>query len=286
MTMEKDILTEARVRKYLPAALPLTAITVVDEIPSTNTALCSLAREGAPHGTVLIAASQSAGRGRRGRSFFSPDGTGLYISVLLRPMIAAERAVRITTAAAVAAADAIADTVGAEAQIKWVNDLFLEGKKVAGILTESALGTDGNLAYAVLGIGINVAPPAGGFPAEIADIAGAILPVPIEDGRARLAASFLTHFFRRYEEIADDVPAYMEEYRRRCFVIGQRVEVIRGEERYCATALCVDDDAGLVVRRDDGTKETLSSGEISVRRTDMQEGQNAFSHCGSGTVRL
>lgn len=265
MTTEKDILTEARLRKYLPADTPVSALRVVDEIPSTNTALCALAREGAPHGTVLIAASQTAGRGRRGRSFFSPDGTGLYISVLLRPTIPAARAVRITTAAAVAAAEAIADTVGVQTQIKWVNDLYLDGRKVAGILTESALGADGNLAYAVLGIGINIVPPAGGFPAEIADIAGAILPAPAEDCRARLAASFLSQFFRRYGEIAQEVPAYMEEYRRRCFVIGRRVEVLRGEERYGADAISVDDDAGLVVRRDDGTREVLSSGECRCR---------------------
>lgn len=260
-----DVLDEARVRRYLGASVPVSALTVVDQIASTNTALREAAGQGAPHGTVLIAASQTAGRGRRGRSFFSPDGTGLYISVLLRPTIAAERAVRITTAAAVAAAEAIAQTFGIDAQIKWVNDLFLDGRKVAGILTESALGTDETLAYAVLGIGVNVAPPAGGFPEEIRDVAGAVLPAPTEDGRARLAASFLAHFFRRYEEIGADVPAYMDEYRRRCFVIGRHVDVLRGEEKYGATVLSVEDDAGLVVRRDDGTEEVLSSGEISIR---------------------
>ncbi len=265
MPSAADRLTESSVRRFLPADTPVTVLTVVDTIASTNTALREAAHAGAPHGTVLIASSQTAGRGRRGRTFFSPDGTGLYISVLLRPSIAAERAVRITTAAAVAAADAIAQVTGKECAIKWVNDLFLDGKKVAGILTESALHTDGTLAYAVLGIGINVAPPAGGFPPEIAEIAGAILPSPIENGRAKLAASFLTEFFRRYGEIADEQPAYMEEYRRRCFVIGHRVEVIRGEDRYGATAIAVDDDAGLIVRRDDGTEEVLSSGEISIR---------------------
>ena len=270
-----DMLNKERVLFHLPPATPVTDLTVTEVIPSTNTALREAAQAGAPHGTVLIASAQTAGRGRRGRTFFSPDGTGLYISVLLRPTIPAERAVRITTAAAVAAAEAIAQVMGKECAIKWVNDLFLDGKKVAGILTESALRTDGTLAYAVLGIGVNVVPPAGGFPPEIAEIAGAILPSPIEDGRARLAASFLTEFFRRYEEITEEKPAYMNEYRRRCFAIGHRVEVIRGEERYGALALSVDDDAGLLVRRDDGTEETLSSGEISIRGTNMQEGQNA-----------
>ncbi len=260
-----DRLTEALVRRYLPADTPVTKLTVVEEIASTNTALREAAHAGAPHGAVLIAAAQSAGRGRRGRTFFSPDGTGLYISVLLRPTIAAERAVRITTAAAVAAADAIAQVTGKEVGIKWVNDLFFDGRKVAGILTEGSSAAGGTLAYAVLGIGINILPPPGGFPEEIADIAGALLTEAEADIRARLSASFLTEFFRRYGEIADDRPAYMDEYRRRCFVIGRRIEVIRGEDRYSATALAVDDDAGLAVRRDSGAEEALSSGEISIK---------------------
>ena len=265
MNTAADILTEALVRRYLPADTPVTKLTVAEEIASTNTALREAAQAGAPHGTVLIAASQSAGRGRRGRTFFSPDGTGLYISVLLRPTIAAGRAVRITTAAAVAAADAIALVTGKEVGIKWVNDLFLNGKKVAGILTEGGTDESGALAYAVLGIGINILPPPGGFPEEIADIAGALLREAEADIRARLAASFLTEFFRLYGEIADDRPAYMGEYRRRCFVIERRIEVIRGDARYGATALSVDDDAGLAVRKDDGTEEILSSGEISIK---------------------
>ncbi len=269
MAKATDILSRARVLSYLPPDTPIAALTVVEEIPSTNTSLRTLAEEGAPHSTVLIAASQSAGRGRRGRSFFSPDGTGLYISILLRPRIPAHRAVRITTAAAVAAAEAIAEVTGREASIKWVNDLFLDGKKIAGILTESATAADGTLAYAVLGIGINILPPSGGFPAEIANIAGTVLTEPAEDARARLAASFLAQFFRRYEEIGGEIPTYMDEYRRRCFIIGRQVEVLRGEDRYAATAISVDDEAGLVVVRDNGTREVLSSGEISIKGTDM-----------------
>ena len=262
-----DILTADRVCRYLPADLPL-YLTVEASLPSTNTRLKEMAAAGAPHGTVLIACSQTAGRGRRGRSFFSPDGTGLYISVVLRPDLPPARAIRLTTAAAVAAAAAVEETTGRSPGIKWVNDLYLDGKKVAGILTESALTPDGGrLAYAVLGIGMNVTEPAGGFPPEIADIAGAILPAPdgksAPDARARLTASFLTHLFRLADPLAD--ASYMEEYRRRCFVLGKEVTVLRGEETYPATALAVDDDGGLLVRRGDGTEEVLSSGEVSVR---------------------
>lgn len=258
-----DILTAARIRRYLPAELPI-CLTVEDTVSSTNTLLKEMAAADAPHGTVIAAAAQTDGRGRRGRSFFSPDGTGLYISVLLRPDLPPSRAIRITTAAAVAAAVAVEETTGRAPGIKWVNDLYLDGRKIAGILTESAITPDGGrLEYAVLGVGMNVVPPQDGFPAEIADIAGAILPSPVPDGRARLAAAFLTRFFRMADRLDD--ASYMEEYRRRCFVLGKRITVWRGDECYPAVAQAVDENGGLTVCREDGTREVLASGEISIR---------------------
>lgn len=258
-----DILTEERVRRYLPASLPLD-LTVEETVPSTNTCLKERASVGAPHGTVLIAAAQTAGRGRRGRSFFSPDGSGLYISVLLRPDLPPARAIRITTAAAVAAAQAIEAVFGASPSVKWVNDLYLGGRKIAGILTESAISPAGDrLDYAVLGIGINVTPPRGGFPPEIADIAGAVLAEPVPDGRAKLAAAFLAKLFPLTDSLNDAF--YMEEYRRRCFLLGKPITVLRGTESYPATALSVDDDGSLTVRLSDGTAKVLTSGEVSVR---------------------
>lgn len=260
-----DILTAERVRQYLPLGLPIAALSVLGTVPSTNTALKEAAAAGAPAGTVLIAAAQTNGRGRRGRSFYSPGGTGLYISVLLRPDFAPEMAIRITTAAAVAAARAIGEIAGKDALIKWVNDLYLDGRKIAGILTESALSADGErLDYAVLGIGVNVTEPDGGFPEEIRQIAGALLDEPIPDGRAKIAAAFLSQFFRIYETIGTDT-AYMDEYRRRCFVIGSPITVHRGGTQYPAEAVGVNDDGTLAVRLPDGTTDTLSSGEISVR---------------------
>jgi len=260
-----DVLTAARVRQYLPAGTPVTELTVLDSIDSTNTALKAAAAGGAAHGTVLIAAAQTAGRGRRGRSFFSPGGTGLYVSLLLRPDLAPDKAIRLTTAAAVAAAGAIEAVTGADVQIKWVNDLFLAGRKIAGILTESAVAPGGDLLdYAVLGIGINITPPEGGFPGEIAEIAGALLQTPVPDGRARIAAAFLTRFFQLYESVGTDT-AFMDEYRRRSFVPGRDVTVLRGEQSYPAHAVAVNDDGTLTVRLPDGTEQILSSGEISVR---------------------
>ena len=150
-------------------------ITLFDELDSTNTYLKKLARAGAEEGRIIIARRQSAGRGRLGRSFYS-DAEGLYISVLIRPHMKAEGMVFVTAMAAVAMARAIERTVNADARIKWVNDIFVRGKKVCGILCESAFGADALSEYVVIGAGVNIAEPFGGFPADISAVAGALLP--------------------------------------------------------------------------------------------------------------
>lgn len=173
------------------------SIRVVDTAGSTNSVLKTLAEKGAPHGQVLIAKEQTAGRGRLGRSFCSPKDTGLYMSVLLRPRFSAEDALFITTAAAVAVAEAVDRFAESESKIKWVNDVYLSGKKVCGILTEAAMDFEsGGLNYAVCGIGINLS--AERLPKELEAIAGGILSGQREgiDLRAPLAAEILTRFLR------------------------------------------------------------------------------------------
>ena len=143
-----------------------------DSVTSTNTELIEMAKNGAKEGTVLIASEQTAGKGRTGKSFYSPEGSGVYLSILLRPDFKPEDALFLTTIAAVATAKAIESVSDKEAKIKWVNDVYLDNKKVCGILTESALSSDmEKLDYAVVGIGINLCPPEGGFPDDIKNIA-------------------------------------------------------------------------------------------------------------------
>lgn len=262
-----DIFTPQAVRQGLDPSLSALPMTILPETSSTNTLAREAGQAGAPHGSVFAAASQTAGRGRRGRSFCSPDGTGLYFSLLLRPETDPAHAVRITTAAAVALCQAL-ETMGVtDTSIKWVNDVFRGGRKIAGILTEASFTPAGALAYTVLGVGINVSPPAGGFPPEIADIAGAAWDQPIESGRARLLAAFLTEFFALYDTLTDENASHMEEYRRRCFVLGQPVTVIPtgGLPSYDAVAEDIDEECRLLIRLPDGRTETLSTGEISVR---------------------
>lgn len=249
-----------------PAVAQAVQITVVDRLPGTNAALRTQATNGAPEGLVLIAQAQSAGRGRRGHSFFSPPG-GLYLSILLRPAFSTRQSPQITALAAVAAAHAAEQLCGTPIQIKWVNDLWKNGKKVCGILTEAALDLEsGMLDYAVLGLGFNVAAPADGWPEDLRDVAGALYDgSPAPGARAALAAAFLNAFWPLYR--AGPRSGYLDEYRRRQALTGQRVLVTprRGTPR-AAQVQGIDDECKLVVRFDGESRPAaLNSGEVSVR---------------------
>ncbi len=232
------------------------------ESSSTNDDVKAAARLEEPEGLVIIADHQTAGRGRLRRAFFSPDGTGLYMSMLLRPSMRAADSVLVTAAAAVVVAEAIDHVSGKNARIKWVNDIFLDGKKVCGILTEGAVGPDGRLQYAVLGIGVNIAPPPGGFPEGLHDIACAVFDnhAP-ENARALLAAEILTRFFR-YRALEER--AFLPAYRARSMVLGKPILVSLGEEKFSARALSIDDDCRLIVETDCGVLP-LCAGEVSIR---------------------
>lgn len=247
-------------------------IRLFDEVTSTNTLLKNMALEGASDGLVLIADSQTGGKGRLGRSFFSPSGTGLYISVLLRPAdMELQNALSFTTIAAVAACRAI-EEVGLsrdEVKIKWVNDIYVHDRKCVGILTESSVDAKtGKLAFAVMGIGFNVYEPEGGFPEEIREIAGALFPSGSkqnDDLRNQLAASFLNHFYAEVSRA--ETKEYVNEYRARSMVIGKPIYVLSPAtgERTAATVLDITDDCALVVQYEDGKVQELSTGEVSIR---------------------
>ncbi len=227
-------------------------------VSSTNTLLRRMADDGAPEGTVVLADAQTAGRGRMGRQFYSPDG-GLYMSVLLRPAGSAARALGITTRAAVAVAKVIERHTGRAAAIKWVNDVYQNGKKVCGILTEGKCAPDGSLVYAVLGIGVNLCLPSGGFDESIRDSAGAIF-APGEDfDREAFAHDILHAFFGCGEDC-------YEEYARRSMLTGKTVTAFQGGVPLCSgTVLGIDRDFALRLRLPNGSEATLHSGEVSVR---------------------
>ena len=292
-----DILSESSIRSYLEGSTcAVLSMDVFDTVGSTNTVCLTRASEGEAGPYAAVAGGQTSGRGRRGRSFFSPEGTGLYMSILLRPSgLTADQAVKYTTVAAVAVCRAIETAAGRKASIKWVNDVYVGGRKACGILTEASFNPeDGTLDYAVVGIVINVYEPQGGFPEDIRDRAGA-LAGPVSNarsrseygedssphnqvlengGRSRLAAEIIRGFFGFLDSsltpltdsASGGVPLYAQEYRERCFVTGHDVDVIKaGAEPRRAHVTGVDDECRLLVRYEDGTEETLSSGEISIR---------------------
>lgn len=258
----------ARIEQALQGAAKEARVSVFPTLASTNATAKQMAADGAQNGLVVIAEHQSAGRGRMSRSFFSPDGTGLYMSLVVRRPLPPTAAVRLTTAAAVATAQAVEAVSGRTAHIKWINDIYLDGKKACGILTEASISPETRLLdFAVIGIGVNVAPPADGFPADIADIATAVFKnADAASGmRERLAADILNRLLPMADALAS--PDILAEYRRRCMTTGQRVLVRRAEEDgRAAVALGIDDEFRLLVQYEDGTTEALDSGEISVKR--------------------
>ncbi len=239
----------------------------VHETESTNTIIKKRASQGECEGLFVVAGQQTGGRGRLGRSFFSPGDTGLYMSLLLKPDLKPEDAVLITTAAAVSVCEALEATGVENPQIKWVNDIFVKNKKVCGILTEASFNPEkGALDYVVLGVGINVYQPKGGFPEDIKDIAGAVFSREQENLRNRIAAEFLNSFMVYYGNISEKT--HCSEYAKRNFVIGNNINVIKNGEKTPAKALRIDDNCALLVEYANGERAILNSGEISIRLSE------------------
>ncbi|MNO83011.1 Bifunctional ligase/repressor BirA [compost metagenome] len=261
-----DILSAGAISKYLDAQGQKLRVEVFKTIPSTNEAVKILASNGEAEGKVILSEEQTAGRGRKGRKFFSPPGTGIYMSILLRPKLSAAESTLLTTSAAVAVALAIERVSGKDTQIKWVNDVFMEGKKVCGILTEASMSLEnGLLDYAVLGIGINVALPTGGFPNDLTGIATSVFSENNHHGdlRNRLVAEVLNHFMGYYEHLTDRL--FLSGYRKRIISLGIPVMVTKDNRQREATAFDIDNDCRLRVRYENGDEEYLSSGEVSIK---------------------
>lgn len=259
---DSDVLSAAGIRQWLrhPSILPV----VRDELVSTNLTAKELAAQGAPHGTLVVADRQTGGRGRRGRSFASPPGTGLYLSMVLRSGLPMDSAVLITSAAAVATCRAAAQVTGKELQIKWVNDLYTQGKKCCGILTEAAADMEtGGVDYLVVGIGLNLHRPAGGWPAQLEQIAAAILQPGETVNRCRLAAAIADELLTLCDALPDR--AFLEEYRARNLVPGRDIHILQNGVSRPAHALSIAEDGRLLVRLPDGGEEALSFGEVSIR---------------------
>ena len=239
----------------------------LDVIDSTNTECKRQAMAGAPHGLAVLSEEQTGGRGRLGRSFQSPKGCGLYLSLLLRPNLPPQEVVDFTAWVAVAVCDGIEAACGVRPQIKWTNDIVLGGKKLCGILTELGLESETNsLQYLITGIGINVNHTPEDFEEEVRSIATSLsmyLGKPVR--RAALAVEILKALDRMYAGFPHNKQEYLGRYRSDCLTVGKDVQLITPVSRQEARALSIDDEFRLVVELPDGTQKALSAGEVSVR---------------------
>ena len=236
------------------------------ETDSTNVQLKAMARQGAPHGTVVIAGRQTGGKGRLGRTFHSPENAGVYLSILIRPNCAPGQLMHLTCAAAVAMCDAIEQAAGIRAGIKWTNDLVYGKRKLGGILTELGLSPTGMVDYAIIGIGINCRQQEQDFSEDIRNIAGSLSMVTgTEVKPTTVAAAMMEQLYRMSQTLLTSRDTMLERYRSRCMTLGQDISLVRGEEVRHGHALSVDEEGALVVRFPDGHTEAISSGEVSVR---------------------
>ena len=270
-----DVLSEAYISDKVKDANIDIVVDARKTVDSTNNVLKLAAANGDKVQRVCVAEEQTAGRGRRGRSFFSPKDTGIYISFLLHPDVAISEASMFTTIAATAEAIAIEKVTGYPVDIKWVNDIWMRGKKVSGILTEASTSIeDGSLEYVIVGIGINLYEPDGGFPEEIKSIAGAVYESHelIENLRNNIASELIIQFMNFYS-LGLNNPEFLKEYEKRCFVIGRDVELLSPDHdslnqdgtNQVVHVLGIDKKCHLHVRYADGHEEFLSGGEISIK---------------------
>lgn len=257
-----DILSEQSIKPLLKTHAFGKKMDVFKSIDSTNNFAKSLAQIGGEHGTVIIAESQTKGRGRLNRNFYSPGG-GVYMSIILRPELSMEDAQLITSCAAAAVARAIQNITGLDAKIKWVNDIFIGGKKVCGILTEAGMNFEtGKLDYAVVGIGINVNTKH--FSGELEKIATSLF---AETGKTVLRCNLIAEILNVFEQYFEKMHTreFMSEYISRSNVIGREVTVTAPGVSYSAVVVGIDQNARLLVKTQDGEEHILNSGEISVR---------------------
>lgn len=262
LVVEKDVLSKSGIDECKNSDIETC---VFKEVESTNDVARNFALQG-KNELVVIADHQTKGRGRRGREFFSPKDSGLYISFLIRPSVDITKATKYTCMAAVATCNAIEKVTGKEVYIKWVNDIFCNDLKIAGILTEGFTSIeDGSLEYMIVGIGINLYEPAGGFPEELKKIAGALIRDGQTEGdlRNRLCAALIDEFMSMYAGDRE----FLNQYRNLSYLKDKYVKVIpTGKEavKGYARVISIEDDFGLLVEYENGKKEKLLSGEVSV----------------------
>lgn len=255
LTDDGDMISSAKIQSEMKHKIN---IIHYKEVDSTNTQAKRLINSGDANKTLLITADrQSAGRGRQGKSFYSPEGTGIYMSLIVHPNTLLQNAVTATTAAAVAVCRAIEKLSDIKPQIKWVNDVYVGNNKICGILTEAVSDFElGITTSVIVGIGINI--KTNDFPAEIENAGALNADIKRTDLIAAVADELL-------DIINDEYDTFIGYYRSHSMIIGKRINYIEKGRITPAVAVSIDETGGLVVKTEDGAEKTLKSGEISIR---------------------
>lgn len=261
-----DVISKREICSNLIEPLKESPIHLFNTITSTNDYAKELAKQNAPEYTLVIANTQTNGKGRMGRVFTSPAGTGIYMSIILKPKTNIETSQLITSCIAVTISRTIDTLCNCNSKIKWVNDIFLNDKKISGTLTEGALDFETNsFKYAIVGIGINVRSVNGIFDSELSNIATSIEDeTNLQISRSRLIAEIMNNIYTEMQHIQDR--SFLNEYIERSWIIGKEVIVSENGKNTIAQAIGIDETAGLIVKYSDDTTRVLNSGEAKIRK--------------------
>lgn len=269
ITTTPDILRQSDIKPGLKTTIMGKELHLLHEVVSTNTLAMSMATDGAPEGTVVIAETQTGGRGRLGRKWISPKGN-LYLSAVLRPKIPTHKAPLITLMGAVAVASAIRNTCGLNAVIKWPNDILISGRKVSGLLTEMSAEQD-RIRHIVLGIGVNVNSEMEELPSEVR---GLTTTLAAEAGakinRTTLLQQILRDLESWYQKLLNNDVDVLEEWKKLTMTVGHRVIVSGAGETLEGLAQGVDNEGRLVIGLDDGTIRTVAAGDVTIVKNRVQ----------------
>lgn len=260
-----DVMSKAEIESLISTKWAGCDVLYFPETDSTNLRAKRLGEEGAAHGTLVVADRQTEGRGRRGRAWESPAGSSIYMSILLRPEIIPGRAPMLTLVMAQSVAEAIREMTGVDAQIKWPNDIVLNGKKICGMLTEMSTEIDW-ISYVVIGVGINVNTE--NFPEELKGRATSLW---LEEGKQYKRAALIAQIMKRFESCYEqfiktgDLSGIQEDYNRLLVNRDREVRILEPGNEYNGHALGIDETGELLVRRVDGSVAKIYAGEVSVR---------------------
>lgn len=258
----EGIFTGEIIKSYMKSPVK---IEYIPNVTSTNDIIMEYGRKGIEEFIAVVADSQSSGRGRKGRIFYSPDNAGTYFSILLRPNINFSESLYITTAAAAAVTEALKQLYNMDTEIKWVNDVYYNGRKICGILTEAHIDMEsGTVDYAALGIGINVFEPENSYHKDIRNIAGAAFCRSMFDNKIRceITAKVIDIFYEYYKNLSD--MTFLNTYKSRSFLTGKNVTIEKNGIVQKAFVKGIDDKCRLSVMLENGIEENLNSGEVNL----------------------